>query len=286
MSAPSILLCSDDAERCRQWADMLAPAAPRLHCGFAELGPDEPLDVIVTDRPIAPEDAGAVNRQIAGGEVGVVAIDLPTSADVSLPRDFTPRELRLACLLLTEIVRLRRERREGARARKVLSHLALSDPLTGLANRRAWDEELASRAQAAASGPSLCIALFDLDYFKRVNDACGHAVGDTVLQAVARRLKGSIRHQDHAARLGGDEFGLLVSGIAAGDALALVERVRQALRHPPDSDCPCDVTASAGFVIHSPAAGDTIPAPEQIYRSASEALRRAKTGGRNRTVGA
>jgi diguanylate cyclase (GGDEF)-like protein len=286
MSGPEILLLSDHAERLRQWEEMLSSTASRLRRGFDEVERDTILDVIVTDRLIAPESAGAHNRRLARGEIAVVAVGVATPADVSLPADFTPRELRLACLLLTEIVRLRRERREHARARQVLSHLAMSDPLTGLANRRAWDEELANRSRAAAaSGRSLCVALFDLDLFKRVNDACGHATGDEVLRAAAKRLIGSVRRGDHLARLGGDEFGLLVDDLSAEPAFAVVERIRQSLHAAPTATCSFEITASAGFVLYPQGSADR-EAPEQatLYTAASGALRKAKAAGRNRTT--
>jgi diguanylate cyclase (GGDEF)-like protein len=163
----------------------------------------------------------------------------------------------------------------------------MSDPLTGLANRRSWDDELAGRRTAAAeSGRTLCIALFDLDLFKRVNDACGHAAGDAVLRTAAKRLAASVRNGDLVARLGGDEFGLLAEGVSPADAFAVVERIRQSLRAEATGDCPFEITASAGFV-HLPESAETdLPAEADLYRSASSALRQAKAEGRNRTVSA
>jgi diguanylate cyclase (GGDEF)-like protein len=286
MTAPAILLLSDDPQRVRQWSEMLSSTPARLFRSFAEIASDAPLDVIVTDRLIAPEAAGAHNRQVARGEIAVVAVGSTTPADVSLPSNFTPRELRLACLLLTEIVRLRRERRENARARKVLSHLAMSDPLTGLANRRCWEEDLARRRRTAESDRgSLCIAIFDLDLFKRVNDASGHAVGDEVLRAVAKRLAASVRSGDVTARLGGDEFGVLLGDLAADGAPAVIERIRESLRAAPTPDCPFEITASAGFVIVPEGPADRrLPDEASLYAAASGALQQAKREGRNRAV--
>src|SRR4029450_10462491 len=98
-------------------------------------------------------------------------------ADVSLPSDHSARELRLACLLLAEVVRLRRQREASRRQERVLTHLALSDPLTGLPNRRAWEQQLADRL-AASTAKSWCIALLDVDHFHEVNDQLGHLEGD------------------------------------------------------------------------------------------------------------
>jgi diguanylate cyclase (GGDEF)-like protein len=286
MSAPAILLLSDDPQRLKRWEEMLSSTPTRIYRAFAEVAQGTPLDVIVTDRLITPEVAGARNRDVSRGEIAVVTVGAATPADVSLPSDFTPRELRLACLLLTEIVRLRRERRENARARKVLSHLAMSDPLTGLANRRAWDDELANRRIAsAASGRNLCVALFDLDLFKRVNDSCGHAAGDAVLRLAARRLAGSVRSGDHTARLGGDEFGILMEDVSPEGAYAVIERIRESLRAAATTECPFEITASAGYVLlHAGAPEEAALDDARLYQAASRALQQAKASGRNRTL--
>ena len=158
-----------------------------------------------------------------------------------------------------------------------LAHAAATDPLTGLANRRKFDSILDRRIEAEDGG---CIALFDIDYFKRVNDAYGHAVGDLVLETFARAAVGCVRAGDHVARLGGEEFGLILPGATIDQAAMVCERVRaavgQAVTTTPGGIA-VRVTVSAGIAAIVPGA-----ARLQLMRAADEALYRAKAEGRNR----
>ena len=106
---------------------------------------------------------------------------------------------------------------------------ALSDPLTGLPNRRAWDLALKEWVAAAADGANrLCVAILDLDHFKQINDVHGHVIGDEVLCASGQEVYDNLRQDDFVARLGGDEFGLLLWVPDEEVTLAVLERVRTA----------------------------------------------------------
>jgi diguanylate cyclase (GGDEF)-like protein len=160
---------------------------------------------------------------------------------------------------------------------------AFTDPLTGLSNRRAWDKTLRERLKAATDSRCLCLAVFDLDYFKQINDAFGHAAGDEVLKAVARAICEHLRQDDFVARIGGDEFGLLIWVSDPAIAPAVIERVRTALPDRLAASGVHQVRASAGVA----GVGFAIPPPSpgEIFAQADEALRRAKQEGRDRTVG-
>lgn len=282
--ATGILLLSPSDTARRQWAEMLTSTMAHVWSDPAQVSPDEQVDVIVTDRPLAPDVLQQEHERLARGEIGVIAAGSGGPADVALPAGFTRRELHLACMLLAEIVRLRRERRREERARKVLSQLALSDPLTGLFNRRAWNEELKARAPALSTGrDTLCVALVDLDHFKRVNDELGHMVGDEVLRAVGKALNSGLRGHDFVARLGGDEFALLLPDVPPQEAFHVVEQVRRRVCERFQSGDLPRLTASAGFAVHD-GAGSAIA--EQLFVGADGALRRAKAQGRNQTVAA
>jgi diguanylate cyclase (GGDEF)-like protein len=109
---------------------------------------------------------------------------------------------------------------------------ALCDPLTGLANRRAWDRALARELDAHRGiAGRLSVAVIDLDHFKRFNDAHGHLAGDQLLRGAAAAWSDCIRERDLLARLGGDEFGLLFPGTPAEDAALAADRLRAALPH-------------------------------------------------------
>jgi diguanylate cyclase (GGDEF)-like protein len=114
-----------------------------------------------------------------------------------------------------------------------LSHQAFHDTLTGLPNRalflRRLDEGM---GLARESGAAASAVLIDLDGFKNVNDTLGHAAGDELLRRVAERLRGCIRDKDTVARLGGDEFAIVIPGGASGDAVAVSQRIIEAVRTP------------------------------------------------------
>jgi diguanylate cyclase len=154
----------------------------------------------------------------------------------------------------------------------------MRDPLTGLPNRRAWNDQLLARRTSEQPGTTqLCLAMIDLDHFKQVNQRFGHRGGDDVLRHVGRELAHCIQEGDFAARLGGDEFGVLTS--AAGDDPATVV---DSLRVKICQNTPHTATkASAGFaLVSSGPKHDT----EQLFRKADQALRQAKASGRDRTT--
>ena len=159
-----------------------------------------------------------------------------------------------------------------------LAEEARTDPLTGLLNRRGFDEHAARElAHAVRDHRSIALAMLDIDHFKQVNDERGHAAGDRVLVHLARALQSETRLIDVAARLGGEEFAVLMPGSGAAGAEAFIDRVRDALASP-RPDLPA-VRISAGVVA-------TIePAELQgILEQADRALYAAKRSGRNRTV--
>ena len=276
------MLAEGKAERSRL-SEILLPIAARLWIEPAAIPQDDYPDVIVTDRPSGVDVAKARFPQLAAAEAGIIAIGEDDGADVSLPNDCPARELELATLLLAEVVRLRRRERQNSRLGKELSLLAMSDPLTGLPNRRAWEEELRSRARNTTEQGSVCLVIFDLDHFKRINDERGHEAGDAALQAAASALAGSVRQHDFVARLGGDEFAVLLADLNEETATAVVERVRAALGHQLRASPVGSVTGSAGYAIWRPAQGQ--PA-EKVLARADQALRQAKQAGRDQTCAA
>jgi diguanylate cyclase (GGDEF)-like protein len=168
---------------------------------------------------------------------------------------------------------------ENARLHDMVERQALVDGLTGLANRRAAADALhAEAAQAERLETPLSVALADLDGFKDVNDAHGHAVGDAVLRVFAQVLRDTLRESDVAGRWGGEEFLLLLPGADEEGAAQLAERVRIALAA---RDIPgvagLRVTASFGVAEY---AGET--KTEQLLAAADGALYMAKRAGKNR----
>src|SRR6476469_8148448 len=181
MSRPvRILLATRNNERQRAWGEALTTARCQIVNGNGQAADD--IDVIVIDQPLSEANVALDEERLARGQMGMIAVGIGLPADVSLPEDHSSRELRLACLLLAEIVRLRRQREASRRQEKVLTHLALSDPLTGLPNRRAWEQHLAERLSESGAKGTCCLALFDVDLFHEVNDRLGHLEGDAALR--------------------------------------------------------------------------------------------------------
>lgn len=153
-------------------------------------------------------------------------------------------------------------------ARAELARLAATDPLTGLANRRHWDEQVSGR-MAGAEAP--VVLLVDLDHFKRFNDEHGHLAGDDMLVAFGRVIEQSIAPGDLAARWGGEEFAVALRDLARAHEVA--EQIRRRV--------PLGQTCSIGLVSHQP--GDSL---SELMSRADHALYQAKAGGRDRVVAA
>ncbi len=179
---------------------------------------------------------------------------------------------------------LRRQKAELAQALEQIHQLATHDDLTGLLNRRAMlDRMQLEQHRSLRSGSPLLIAQLDIDHFKVVNDTHGHAAGDLVLQSFADTVRRNVRDTDVLARWGGEEFVLLLCDTPAADAVALMERLRQAVQAMqvpvPQGGQPITVTVSIGLARHAPAD----PLAGTLER-ADRALYAAKAGGRNRVV--
>jgi len=212
----------------------------------------------------------------------------------SRPRGLTPRELRLletlAAIVMDEI-ELRRSASQISRLSEALAETcdelerrASFDPLTGVLARStllARGAALLDRAAAADKGAALL--MLDIDRFKAINDGFGHAAGDRVLKEVAGRMAANCRAGDLLGRLGGEEFLAIFVGVAAAEAQAIAERLREAVERPPiplGHGASVSATVSGGLVTLAPGecAGSLSPALER----ADAALYRAKQAGRNR----
>lgn len=163
--------------------------------------------------------------------------------------------------------------------RTQLGELARTDPLTGLANRRAFRERLVGEVERARRHRrNLGLALIDLDGFKLVNDTYGHQAGDEVLATVARRAAATVRAGELLARIGGDEFALLLPEADVEETAAAAERVRQLVGHDPIGEVPA-VTVSVGVTDLALGAD-----ADGLLRTADEALYGAKAQGRDVVV--
>ncbi len=168
-----------------------------------------------------------------------------------------------------------------------MERLSLSDSLTGLANRRAFDQALQrEHARRQRTGTPLSVLLIDVDHFKSVNDRYGHATGDDYLRTVAQVLrKKAARSTDLAARQGGEEFACLLPDTAAADAQALAERIREAmgrlaLPNRPPGALAADGQLTVSIGVSTLESGRATA--EELLEQADVQLYAAKRAGRDR----
>jgi len=184
--------------------------------------------------------------------------------------------LPLALLGLLRVLR----QRDALEGRLIIA--ARHDPLTGLPNRAGFAQAAqVALATAARRGHPLAVAMLDLDRFKQINDEAGHAAGDAVLRQVAHALRAALRPGDVLARMGGEEFALMFQDISPEDALPLLERLRDTVRHTvPHPVSPLrKVTLSGGVAAVQ---GPDMAAVEAALSAADTALYTAKAAGRDR----
>jgi diguanylate cyclase (GGDEF)-like protein/PAS domain S-box-containing protein len=166
------------------------------------------------------------------------------------------------------------------KAEQQIEYQAYHDALTGLANRRLFNEHLSlALALAARRNCPVAVLFLDLDHFKLVNDTLGHTMGDVLLQEVARRLKSCVREGDAVARVGGDEFTIVLQDLETRDAAAVVaQKVLRAIAAPIEmTGHRLYVTVSIGITIFPDDGADA----ETLLKNADNAMYRAKAEGRN-----
>lgn len=208
-------------------------------------------------------DPGQKNLVLRGFDLG---------ANDHVIRPVDPNELRAR--VRNQIRRKRYQERLRADLDRSLE-MAVTDPLTGLRNRRYVRRHL----EGVLRNSGAAVLLMDVDRFKLVNDSHGHAAGDVVLREVAERVRGHLRAADVVARYGGEEFLVVMSGAATEDGMLVAERLRAAIANVPmvAEDITMNITMSIGV-----AAGGIGAQADDIVSAADAALYRAKNNGRNR----
>jgi diguanylate cyclase (GGDEF)-like protein len=208
-------------------------------------------------------------EQLGDGSVRFAGI----LSDITQQRE-AEDDLRLALADLAEA----NARLDAARGRAI--HLAMTDTLTGAANRRHVDRVLTDLLQT--SGPAIGVLLLDIDDFKDINDRHGHRVGDEVLIEIVGRLRSAVRPDDIVARWGGEEFLLLCRVGRRESVRAIAERIRTSVE-----ECPIPTTAgelAATVSVGAVTSGGIVHAADRLIDAADAALLSAKRAGKNRTV--
>jgi len=206
--------------------------------------------------------------------------------------EINPREMHeSADAEAEEAVIVMRDVTERKLLEEKLSRQAMTDGLTGVANRRAFDEALEREwKRTLRHGTQISLLLLDIDHFKPFNDQYGHQVGDDSLRAVAQAAAGLVRGTDLVARYGGEEFAIILPQEDVAGAWETAEKVRSAIEalriaHSGNPEGGGWVTVSIGAATALARAGGTMRMPEGLLQAADHALYRAKHGGRNRVEG-
>lgn len=214
---------------------------------------------------------------LSGAELREQCVD--AGADDFLTKPVDPIELRVR---LKAMLRIRALTKALEAKTGELEQAARTDPLTGIGNRRVFDERIAAEiARTIRHGRPLALLMFDLDHFKEVNDVHGHVAGDKLLRLFGRILGDEVRASDLPCRYGGEEFTVIAPETTAEQARALAERVRRAFREQSSS-----VGAGGAQTVSVGIAGsdrlDVALDRRALVLAADAALYRAKAGGRDR----
>lgn len=232
-------------------------------------------DVLGPDYAAAPEaalDACLAGQQVEG-DMQLPAVGAPRTVHSLLVPHRRGAEVVGAYLLTTDVTAARLHEQQ-------LKTMAMTDALTGLANRRSYDIQLASAIRRAnRKRVGMALAYLDIDHFKVINDTLGHALGDEVLKEFARRLGVAMRKSDIVCRLAGDEFTIILEDVKTSDRCTAVGRKIMAALQPPFvlGQRTWNVTASVGIAWTDGVATDVTAL--QVH--ADTALYQAKTAGRN-----
>ena len=262
------------------------------------------IDVLLTDWMMpgvdGPELCRRVREDLDGTYVYIVLITglgnpeqvlegMSSGADDYLIKPVDPFTVQTRLVAAERVTLLHRQvlefRTQLQQANLALLGQSLTDPLTGLGNRRRMEQDLTStHAHAQRTGRPYAVAMFDIDHFKNYNDHYGHLAGDDALRHVAHTLDHAVRAGERIYRYGGEEFLLLLPDASPADATAAARRVHRAvtdtaLSHDARPTPPPLVTLSGGVACWTP---DTDLTSPELLQHADQALFHAKTSGRNR----
>jgi len=241
---------------------------------------------------VLPEDvpalAAAIEQNLASATASPVITRMVKRDGTIIWVEITARVVRDSTGEPVETVTTVRDISERKLVEQELAALALTDGLTGIANRRAFDESLEREwRRTLREGSQMSLLLLDIDRFKPFNDNYGHQVGDDCLRAVASAIAGVVRSTDVVARYGGEEIGIILPSSDMGGAIEAAEKIRVAVEdlqitHEENPEGGGRITVSIGVATALARQGGTMRMPESLLLAADNALYKAKHEGRNR----
>jgi two-component system, cell cycle response regulator len=299
MSGVDVLVVDDSAVHLKVLEHTLSRTFERVH--LARNG-REALEIFERERPalvitdcVMPDVGGfELCQRIRAAQSFYVYIIMVTSiaetenvvkglssgADDYLTKPVHAEELLARVKVGLRLIDLYRQLEEKNR---LLEHFALTDPLTGLPNRRAIEAWAAHELPAAVRhGFAFWVVAIDLDHFKHVNDVHGHEAGDVVLKAFGEILRGNTRSSDISGRIGGEEFLHVITHADETSLPAIVERTRAKLAASSFTFGESSVMVTASFGVTGFRGGERAPGFPELVKRADRALYKAKQGGRNR----
>lgn len=233
----------------------------------------------IRDSVAESTDVGELQNAI---ESQLDQIDGSVSSYVEKETERADRAEKNSAALQEQLAKLESESKQLKASLEAARSEAIIDPLTGVSNRRAYDERMQIEySRWKRKHEPMSLAIFDIDHFKKINDTYGHPVGDKVLKVVAGRIQQQVRESDFFGRIGGEEFAFLLVGSKVEDALDKLEQLRTSIE-----ECnfrikkkKFQVTMSMGVAEFR--GKDTI---DSVYKRADDALVKAKQTGRNRCL--
>ena len=259
------------------WEAMRRPDAPALAILDWMMPGLSGLEVCRRIRDLQPAQRPYLVILTSRGEKSDIVAGLEAGADDYLAKPFDPGELRARVDVGRRMIDLQTQLRE---AHEAVTHAAMHDPLTGVLNRRAFDEVLARAvSEQRRHHGGLALGICDVDEFKKINDARGHQAGDEVLCGLLRVVAETLRGHDVLSRYGGDEFVVLAERISGAEVRSLFERVRAAVAADAIATRAGDVPVTISFGVATWQDDDT---EDQLLARADAAMYRAKGEGRDR----
>ncbi len=237
------------------------------------------IDVVKNLKQMDKEIYPYVIMLTAKTEKEEVITGLEAGADDYVRKPFDMEELQARIKVGIRTINLQKKLIE---TQKVLEHEALHDPLTGVLNRRGVLERLNEEIERGyRKGTYTCVAMFDIDHFKKVNDAYGHQIGDEVLKGFTKIISEKTRAYDSLGRLGGEEFLLIIPETSENDSISTLERLLNEIRNAPIQTSAGDLkitTSIGGIIIYGK------PTIDKVIKLVDDALYKAKERGRDQLI--